>query len=520
MHMLNERELQVYNAIKEHDDGRGVNHVICLMYGLMEEDEFNRIADSLVAKGKLKKFENAFGRTLYSVKDELEDKISGGRGNFFSSFERKFAAADKQTILNTAHDGMLDFIETSGMTNVKIILSLFLAVAKIGLCGKHKLSAPQKEMVQDILSDIFKYPGDMEGVYTELSKGYSENDFAMLEQFCNTALSLHATEPALHLLSVILSFAYIDGKLDDTVGARLESIYGMILIGNFFEQGETEDPINDEEKAAEERKRAEEEKARKLAEKRKAEEKRRAEELRKKEEEAARRAEEEKKQRIQQAHDAWEAECKAIEQRRSAELQKLLNEEKSALMAAAEINKQKCIDEANETIERENRRLHEAEATLASLGFFSFSQKKQQKSIIEDARNRITSAEKTKTEAQSNYKTVEDEISRKLNSKQADLQVRLKKEYPLPPEPERPHNASSGPKGVMTLQQQTMKIKDEIYACLLSGAATATEILNMIQHTYPDMTNQRTSAYLRQLILDGRVTKTTVNGKTYFSAEI
>lgn len=73
---------------------------------------------------------------------------------------------------------------------------------------------------------------------------------------------------------------------------------------------------------------------------------------------------------------------------------------------------------------------------------------------------------------------------------------------------------------IIVQQQQNMTIKDEIYVCLLSGAATASEILNMIQPMYPEMTNQRTAALLRQLILAGRVTKTTVNGKTYFAAEI
>lgn len=153
--MLNERELQVYNAIKENDDGRGVDYTICLMFSVMDEDEFNRIADALVQKGKVKKFVNAFGVTLYSIKDEVEDKISKGRGNYFSSIERKFAAADKQTIMNTAHNEMIACIQTSGMEHVKPILMLFMMAASIGLCGKDKLSVPQKEMVRDIVTDMY-----------------------------------------------------------------------------------------------------------------------------------------------------------------------------------------------------------------------------------------------------------------------------------------------------------------------------------------------------------------------------
>ena len=48
-------------------------------------------------------------------------------------------------------------------------------------------------------------------------------------------------------------------------------------------------------------------------------------------------------------------------------------------------------------------------------------------------------------------------------------------------------------------------------------ARTATEILNEVPNFEgTNMTNQRVSALLRQLILDGKVVKDTVKGKSYF----
>ena len=72
----------------------------------------------------------------------------------------------------------------------------------------------------------------------------------------------------------------------------------------------------------------------------------------------------------------------------------------------------------------------------------------------------------------------------------------------------------------MTEQQvANLGYKSDMMALLADGKArTATEILNGVP-TFPEgMTNQRVSALLRQLYLDGKVKKETVKGKTYFTA--
>ena len=68
-------------------------------------------------------------------------------------------------------------------------------------------------------------------------------------------------------------------------------------------------------------------------------------------------------------------------------------------------------------------------------------------------------------------------------------------------------------------QKQNLGFKSDMLALMADGKArTATEILNGVP-TFPEgMTNQRVSALLRQLYLDGKVKKETVKGKTYFTA--
>ena len=79
---------------------------------------------------------------------------------------------------------------------------------------------------------------------------------------------------------------------------------------------------------------------------------------------------------------------------------------------------------------------------------------------------------------------------------------------------------NNGSEKKMTEQQkQNLGFKSDMLALMADGKArTATEILNGVP-TFPEgMTNQRVSALLRQLYLDGKVKKETVKGKTYFTA--
>ena len=77
----------------------------------------------------------------------------------------------------------------------------------------------------------------------------------------------------------------------------------------------------------------------------------------------------------------------------------------------------------------------------------------------------------------------------------------------------------SGSEKKLTEQQiQNGSFKTDILILLSDGKArTATEILNEVPNFEgTNMTNQRVSALLRQLILDGKVVKDIVKGKSYF----
>ena len=75
----------------------------------------------------------------------------------------------------------------------------------------------------------------------------------------------------------------------------------------------------------------------------------------------------------------------------------------------------------------------------------------------------------------------------------------------------------AGEKPMTENQKQNVGFKADILTFLSDGQKrTATEILNGVESFPAGMTNQRVSALLRQLYLDGKVQKETVKGKTLF----
>lgn len=77
---------------------------------------------------------------------------------------------------------------------------------------------------------------------------------------------------------------------------------------------------------------------------------------------------------------------------------------------------------------------------------------------------------------------------------------------------------SSAEKPLTEQQKQNLGYKTDILAVLADGKTrTATELMKEVPTFPEDMSNQRVSQLLRQLILDGKVKKETVKGKTLFT---
>lgn len=80
---------------------------------------------------------------------------------------------------------------------------------------------------------------------------------------------------------------------------------------------------------------------------------------------------------------------------------------------------------------------------------------------------------------------------------------------------------SGGEKALTEQQKQNMGFKGDIVAFLADGKEyTATEILRGVPTFPADMSNQRVSQLLRQLIIDQQVKKREEKGKSLFSLNV
>lgn len=93
-----------------------------------------------------------------------------------------------------------------------------------------------------------------------------------------------------------------------------------------------------------------------------------------------------------------------------------------------------------------------------------------------------------------------EEVVAKLNEMVAQLDKKTGAEKPLTEQ-----------------QKQNLGYKADLLTVLADGKArTATELLKEVPTFPEDMSNQRVSQLLRQLVLDGKIERETVKGKTLF----
>lgn len=193
-------------------------------------------------------------------------------------------------------------------------------------------------------------------------------------------------------------------------------------------------------KAAEEEKRKAEEKARIAKEKADAAERARkeAEAKRKAEEERKRQEYEAAKKKYEEDHRNWEKECNAIKTQREAEVTAQLVDEKKKLEDAAAKRRDDAIAAGRTMRDEYSKRKTDAEGILASLGVFKFSEKKAQKTIIEEAVLKTAQAESAITQAEADYKNEMSAVVSKLTTAEKSIRAAVEKKHPLPAEPAKP----------------------------------------------------------------------------------
>lgn len=168
------------------------------------------------------------------------------------------------------------------------------------------------------------------------------------------------------------------------------------------------------------------------------EERRKAEEARKKAEEEAKAKREEALRKYDEAYTKWELDCETVKKQRSTYVDELIAKKTKELEAEATQKHDETVTSANATIEEQTERKAAAEVTFASLGFFSFVEKKKQKMIIDDSTKSIRDAQQAIIDAESSYKTEMSEAADKAKEMIIQYRTIASKKFPMPIGPEEP----------------------------------------------------------------------------------
>ncbi len=261
------------------------------------------------------------------------------------------------------------------------------------------------------------------------------------------------------------------------------------------------------------------------------EEKKRKEAEEREKVEAQRKAEVEAKKKLEndrrEYNDAvkkWESECAKINEKRTSYVNDKLAEEKKQLVAAAAKRKEEAIARANAEMKKQADRKSAAESALASLGLFKFGEKKAQKAIIEDAEKKTADAQSSISAAEAAYSSGIVQADANASSKSFEFQQAAEKQYPLPIKPSKPASIIEEEKkkererfaGMTPTQRQHQYMKDAIIEYLQdSEPMTVSDMIENIPALEGE-SNQVVSAILRQMVLTGDIEKEVRQRRTYF----
>ena len=157
------------------------------------------------------------------------------RSNLFANIENKFEFADKETITQMALESSYDLIMALEDAGDNTRFAACLVAAKLGVAGDGTISDEEKELIEEVFGRFVKSP--ISQVIALIGEEIEEKDYEVVQMF--TKLGNDVAMPLLHL---ILSFAYIDGEIEDDVAQRLDGIFGMNLLVGFFQSDEEEVP--------------------------------------------------------------------------------------------------------------------------------------------------------------------------------------------------------------------------------------------------------------------------------------
>lgn len=246
------------------------------------------------------------------------------------------------------------------------------------------------------------------------------------------------------------------------------------------------------------------------------EEKARQEEEAKREEEARK---QEAKAKYEADMSAWRTNCAAVKAQREEKGKELLQAEKEQIEAAAKAKYDAAMALNQGIIDKQTKRKSDAEQFLATLSFFRFIEKNNQRSIIEDAEKKLADAKSAVAIAESEYKSSMESAASIAQKKAIAFQFAVERKLPLPVEPTMPYfmrQSQSMPDRQRPRQMETEELKRAVYNVLASGKAyTITKIIEEIPES-EGLSHSRLNQIILQMKNDGVIVREERERKAYF----
>lgn len=215
------------------------------------------------------------------------------------------------------------------------------------------------------------------------------------------------------------------------------------------------------------------------------------------------------------ACEQWALECEKIKKTRDQLIKEQTQQEKDKLIKKITDTRDDELDRV-ETLEGKTlKKKADAEAKLATLGFFKMSEKRETKKLIEKLTQDLTDFALAIHEAESEYESQMAQLDNKLGEKRSAIHKAVYKKHPCPKKPELPNEMTTlkadGSKAT-GIDLVNMALKEEIFRFVEdNGSVTYAQIKDGCA-ALTDLTDARVRTFISELEKEFSIMKT---GKNY-----
>lgn len=157
------------------------------------------------------------------------------RSNMFANIENRFEFASEEEIVQIAFSSLREIVGSLSGAADEVIFGVVLLGAKLGVAADGKINEKERYLIDTIFEPFSN--ASMEKIYDFVGETIGEDDYNRVIPITKLGNPL-----AMSFLNFVLSFGYIDEVFEDEVAEKLDGLFGMNLLADFFNSGMQEVP--------------------------------------------------------------------------------------------------------------------------------------------------------------------------------------------------------------------------------------------------------------------------------------